>query len=51
MQQNIDPRQAGVDWGAFRESQREPAKEAVAGALVLGVVLLVKRLLPRKDAA
>lgn len=38
MQQNIDPRQAGIDWGAFRESQREPAKEAVGGALVLDEV-------------
>lgn len=35
MDQNIDPRQAGVDWGAFRESQREVAQEAVAAALVL----------------
>jgi trigger factor len=33
--QNIDPRQAGVDWNAFRESQREVAREAVASALVL----------------
>ena len=32
MDQNIDPRQAGIDWKAFRESQREPAREAVAGA-------------------
>ena len=32
MDQNIDPRQAGVDWKAFRESQREPAREGVAGA-------------------
>ena len=38
MQQNIDPRQAGVDWGAFRDSQREPAKDAVARALVLDEV-------------
>ena len=38
MQQNIDPRQAGVDWQAFRESQRAPAKEAVASALVLDEV-------------
>jgi trigger factor len=38
MQQNIDPRQAGVDWGAFRESQRAVAKEAVGGALVLDEV-------------
>jgi trigger factor len=33
--QNIDPREAGVDWNAFRESQREAAREAVASALVL----------------
>lgn len=38
MQQNIDPRQAGIDWGAFRESQRDTAKEAVASALVLDEV-------------
>lgn len=35
MSQNIDPRQAGIDWAQFRESQREAAREAVAGALVL----------------
>ena len=35
MDQNIDPRQAGIDWTAFRESQREVAREAVAAALVL----------------
>ena len=35
MQQNIDPRQAGIDWAQFREAQREPARAAVAGALVL----------------
>jgi trigger factor len=33
--QKIDPRQAGIDWNAFRESQREVAREAVASALVL----------------
>jgi trigger factor len=38
MQQNIDPRQAGVDWEAFRESQRDPARQAVASALVLDEV-------------
>ncbi len=38
MQQNIDPRQAGIDWGAFRESQRDTAKEAVGSALVLDEV-------------
>jgi trigger factor len=35
MEQNIDPRQAGIDWNAFRDSQREVAREAVASALVL----------------
>ena len=35
MQQNIDPRQAGLDWAQFREAQREPARDAVASALVL----------------
>jgi trigger factor len=35
MQQNVDPRQAGIDWGQFREAQRDPARSAVASALVL----------------
>jgi trigger factor len=35
MQQNVDPRQAGIDWGQFREAQRETARDAVASALVL----------------
>jgi trigger factor len=35
MDQNIDPRQAGIDWDAFRESQRAPAREAMAGAIAL----------------
>ena len=34
-EQQIDPRQAGIDWEAFRESQREVAREAVASTLVL----------------
>ena len=29
------PDEAGIDWHAFRESQREAAREAVAAALVL----------------
>ena len=33
--QNVDPRQAGIDWAQFREAQREPAREAVASALAL----------------
>ena len=35
MAQNVDPRQAGVDWGQFRESQRDTARQAVTSALVL----------------
>jgi trigger factor len=35
MQEKIDPRQAGIDWGQFREAQRETARDAVASALVL----------------
>lgn len=35
MAQQIDPRQANIDWAAFREGQREPATEAVKSAIVL----------------
>jgi trigger factor len=35
VQQNVDPRQAGIDWAQFREAQREPAVASVASALVL----------------
>jgi trigger factor len=35
MSQHVDPRQAGIDWAQFREAQREPARDAVASALVL----------------
>ena len=38
MDQGIDPRQAGIDWAAFRESQREPAVEAAGGAVYLDQV-------------
>ena len=31
VEQKIDPQQAGIDWQAFRDSQRDPAREAVAG--------------------
>jgi trigger factor len=33
--QRIDPRTAGVDWQAFRDSQHDVAREAIASALVL----------------
>ena len=35
MAQKVDPQQAGIDWAQFREAQREPARTAVASALVL----------------
>src|SRR5215208_1975239 len=35
MEQKVDPRKAGIDWGEFREAQREAARSAVASALVL----------------
>jgi trigger factor len=35
MQQNVDPRQAGIDWAQFREAQREPARASVASAIAL----------------
>ena len=33
--QRIDPRQANIDWKAFREGQRAPAIEAVGSAIAL----------------
>jgi trigger factor len=38
MEQGVDPRQANVDWAQFREAQRDPARDAVASALVLDEV-------------
>ena len=35
MEQRIDPREANIDWNAFREGQRAGATEAVASAIVL----------------
>jgi len=35
MDQRIDPRQANIDWAAFREGQRTPATEAVGSAIAL----------------
>ncbi len=47
--QNIDPRQAGIDWTAFRDSQREVAREAVASALVLDEVARREQLDPTES--
>jgi len=44
MEQQVDPREAGIDWDAFRESQREAAREAVGGALALDEVARRERL-------
>lgn len=38
MDQRVDPRQANIDWSAFREGQRAPATEAVGSAIVLDEV-------------
>lgn len=38
MEQRVDPRQANIDWAAFREGQRAPATEAVGSAIVLDEV-------------
>jgi len=35
VEQRIDPRQANIDWAAFRDGQRQPATEAVASAIAL----------------
>jgi trigger factor len=38
VEQRINPNEAGIDWRGFRESQRDPAREAVAAALVIDEV-------------
>jgi trigger factor len=38
MEQGVDPRKADIDWAAFRQAQQEPARDAVASALVLDEV-------------
>jgi trigger factor len=42
--QKINPNEAGIDWRAFRESQREVAREAVAAALAIDEVSRRERL-------
>jgi trigger factor len=49
MEQKIDPRQAGIDWRAFRDSQRDVAREAVAAALVLDEVARREQLDPTNE--
>jgi trigger factor len=44
VEQGVDPRQANIDWQQFRDSQREPARQSVASALVLDEVARRERL-------
>jgi trigger factor len=50
MDQGVDPRQANIDWQAFRDNQREPARENVASALVLDEVARRENLAVESDA-
>jgi trigger factor len=38
IEERIDPRQAGIDWDAFRKDQRPPAEDAVKAMIVLDEV-------------
>jgi trigger factor len=49
MQQNVDPRQAGIDWGQFREAQREAARDTVASALVLDEIARRENIIVRPE--
>ncbi|MGE5244383.1 MAG: trigger factor [Betaproteobacteria bacterium] len=49
MEQQIDPRQAGIDWQAFRESQRQAARDSVGAALVLEEVARREHLEPAEE--
>jgi trigger factor len=39
MSQNIDPREANIDWNAFREQQRVAATDAVRSTLMLDAIV------------
>ena len=39
MNQNIDPREANIDWNAFREQQRVAATDAVRSTLMLDAIV------------
>jgi trigger factor len=49
LEQKIDPREAGIDWRAFRDSQLEAAREAVAAALVIEEVARREQLDPTDE--
>jgi len=44
VEQNVDPRKAGINWTAFRESQQGAAREAVASSIVLDEVARIEHL-------
>lgn len=44
IEQHVDPMKANINWEEFRDRQREPAVEAVRGALVLDEVARRERL-------
>ena len=50
MEQKIDPREANIDWAEVREAQREPARDAVASAIVLDEVSRRESLTPGPEA-
>ncbi|HEY7292933.1 MAG TPA: trigger factor [Vicinamibacterales bacterium] len=47
--QRVDPRQAGIDWQAFRDSQRDVAREAIGAALVLDEITRREQLSVSED--
>jgi len=49
LDQQINPNEAGIDWRAFRESQRDAAREAVAAALVIDQVARREQLDPTDE--
>ncbi len=49
MEQGIDPREAGIDWKAFRESQHDAAIEAAASALYLDQLARQEKIEPTAD--
>jgi len=44
VEQNVDPRKAGINWTAFRESQQGAAREAVASSIVLDQIARIDHL-------
>ena len=47
--QGVDPRQAGIDWRAFRDSQRDAARDAIGAALVLDEIARGQQLTVSED--